>query len=94
MPGTIACLFELIELIDLMHSVADPGFPRPGRQPLGLARKPIVFGENCRKIKELGPREGAHIPSAHSLDIRQWQYIQSYFAQWSKVLDSSFSGKR
>ena len=50
MPGTIACLFELF---NLTHSVADPGFPRRGRQPLGLTRKQIIFGENCRKIKEL-----------------------------------------
>ena len=48
--------------------MADPGFPRWGRQPPRRKRKSIRsiwqdFCQNCMKIKEIGPR-GARVPSA------------------------------
>ena len=51
----------LLSQCNLHSSVADPGFPRWGRN-LFLAN----FSENCMKIKEIRPRGGAYI--APSLD--------------------------
>ena len=41
--------------IAVTGGVANPGFPGTGRQPLSLGQRPIVFAENCVKIKDIGP---------------------------------------
>ena len=50
----------------LLFAVTDPGFPRGSINPKGWGAN-LVFGqlfpENCRKMKEIGPR-GARAPSA------------------------------
>ena len=64
---TIQSKFKLRYIINESQSppnpVADPGFPSRGHQPLNLGQKPIIckiFAENSIKMKEIGPRRGAH----------------------------------
>ena len=55
------------------NPVADPGFPSRRRQPLNLGQKPIIckiFAENSIKMKEIGPREGAHTMIIRDQGIR------------------------
>ena len=54
----------------VIHSVADPGFPRGGgaNSPGGRQHKILPnFPKNCMKLKEFGPRgRGARVPHAPS----------------------------
>ena len=46
------------------NPVADPGFPTGA--PTSVVSQSItgqIFAENWMKMKEIGPRQGAHIPS-------------------------------
>ena len=61
-------LVHYVKLVRSGGSMISQGWQLPRAEPAYFCK---IFAENCMKMKEFGPRGGAHIPSAAPW-IRHW----------------------